>query len=312
MRWTQRRSKTLADAVDDLFVFCALSEENEGAYAPRIERQPVHPYDFKDAEGFIVAEDGSCASVSQSDDTVMYFRDVMPQDVPGFDASCAKSVVEEGGSRRVELYGLSRAPLRAARGRKLYSPHVAWLRCCHIDVGSGTHIGWKVLVNKAGQEWVTVGESTQHRNFYRSRTGVTGVTYHDWINDDPASLTETCQVLLGVQFTRDLLWRVVFKSPCGFSLSLSTDVAGAMAAFRNREPNIVTGRREALRHWVRQHHRIIRSHADDEAQSVIVREHLRGRTPFRWMGMDCELVVSPFDVRRNERLREERLAVAAR
>jgi hypothetical protein len=83
-----------------------------------------------------------------------------------------------------------------------------------------------------------------------------------------------------------------------------------MAAFRNRQPNEVSGRRDALRHWVSQHYRTRHVDEGDEPQRVIVRQHLRGRTPFRWCGIDCELVVSPFDIRRNERLRIERQQMA--
>lgn len=304
MRWTKRRSETLEQAIDDVFVFSLLSDEHYAGGPSWITKDKVAPCDFPEAEAFLDDNDGECVGIAKNEQAVSYFMDVRPTDVPRFDASSVKSFRGEDGKQYVEFYRLRSEPLRAARGHKLFSPHVASLYSCWVDADAGRYCGCRALVNKAGKKWVAVGSETDYSRFAKDKT-LDG-HFTTFICDNDGEITDTCQVLLGLAFTRDVSWRVVFKGPSGVSVSIATDTAGAMAAFKNRQPNETTGRRDALRHWVRQHHRNKRADEGDEPQRVIVREHLRGRTPFRWLGIDCELVVSPFDMRRNERFRIER------
>lgn len=308
MRWTKRRASTLENAIDDIFVFCGLSEENGRKSPPWITNEKVRPTDFCEAEAFLDTTDGEMVGISKRDDAVLYFPDVKPADVPGYDVSTVLTTIGDTGNRQIELYRLRQEPLKKARGQKLYSPHVASMYSCWVDVETGTYTSNKMLVNSAGKEWVPVGAKGQYFHFAQSKTCDGNIV--NFGVTDGEGITSTCNMLLGLSFTRDLVWRVVFKGPSGISVSLSTDTAGAMAAFRNRQPNESTGRREALRHWVRQHYRSRHVDEGEEPEKVIVRQHLRGRTPFRWCGIDCELVVSPFDMRRNERLRIERQQMA--
>jgi len=309
MRWTKRRTATLENAIDDLFVFCGLSEESARKSPLWLTKCKVGPKDFHEAEAFIDDPDGNLIGVSKDENAVSFFSDVTPSDVSGFDVSSAKSFVDETGKRSVELYRLRQESIRKARGFRIYSPHVASLYSCWIDIDKGEYTSKKILVNKAGEEWVPLGSESEYSHFAKSQT----LSGHFWTFgiDDGQGISSTCNVLLSLAFTRDLTWRVVFRGPSGLSFSLSTDTAGAMAAFKNRQPNDTTGRRDALKHWVRQHYRNRPASEGDEAQRVIVRQHLRGRTPFRWFGIDCELVVSPFDMRRNERFRIERESIQA-
>jgi hypothetical protein len=308
MRWTKRRSTNLESAIDDLFVFCGLSEEQSGGSPAWITKDKVGPRDFPEAEAFIDANDGDLIAISKDDQCVRYFSDVNPSDVRGFDASSVLTTVGDNGNKQIELYRLREEPLKKARGHKIYSPHVASLYSCWVDIDAGRYSAKRILVNKAGTDWLALGAESEYSHFARSKTCEGNlVTYGV---DDNEGITSTCNMLVSVAFTRDVVWRVVFKGPHGISVSLSTDTAGAMAAFRNRQPNETSGRRDALRHWVRQHHRAKHVDEGDEPQKVIVRQHLRGRTPFRWCGIDCELVVSPFDIRRNERFRVERQQMA--
>lgn len=309
MRWTKRRASSLENALDDIFVFCGLSEEDAGKSPAWMNKDKVKPADFCEAEAFLDTSDGEMIGISKSSDAVMYFPDVKPADVPAYDVSTVLTTVGDEGGRQIELYRLRQEPLRKARGQKIYSPHVASMYSCWVDVATGTHTSNRMLVNLAGKEWVPVGGKNEYFHFAQSKT-CDGNIVNFGITDGEG-ITSTCNMLLGLAFTRDLVWRVVFKGPSGISVSLSTDTAGAMAAFRNRQPNEITGRRDALRHWVRQHYRAKHVDEGDEPEKVIVRQHLRGRTPFRWCGIDCELVVSPFDMRRNERLRNERQQMAA-
>jgi hypothetical protein len=309
MRWTKRRSSSLENAIEDIFVFCGLSEEDARKSPAWITKEKARPGDFPEAEAFLDANDGEVIGISKKEDSVLYFPDVKPSDVPGYDVSTVLTTVGDNGNRQIELYRLRQEPLRKARGQKVYSPHVASMYSCWVDVDTGTYTSNKMLVNCAGKEWVAVGAKGQYFHFAQSKTCDGNIV--NFGVTDGEGITSTCNMLLGLCFTRDLVWRVVFKGHSGISVSLSTDTAGAMAAFRNRQQNEVTGRRDALRHWVRQHYRSRHVDEGDEPEKVIVRQHLRGRTPFRWCGIDCELVVSPFDMRRNERLRIEREQMAA-
>jgi hypothetical protein len=309
MRWTKRRARTLEQALDDVFVFCGLSEEAVGESPEWFTKDKVGPRDFPEAEAFLDCDEGDVIEISKSEGAVSFFADVKPSDVPGFDVSSVLTKVGDDGNRQIELYRIRQENIRKARGHRVYSPHLASLYSCWLNVEDGTYTSKRILVNKAGKEWLAVGAHSEYRHFATTKTCDGNV--QTFGVDDNEGITSTCQTLLGLAFTRDIVWRVVFKSPSGISVSISTDTAGAMAAFRNRQPNETTGRRDALRHWVRQHYREKPVDEGDEPQHVIVRQHLRGRTPFRWFGIDCELVVSPFDMRRNERFRVERQQMQA-
>jgi hypothetical protein len=304
MRKTQPSRQALESGLEDLFVFCILSDEDNRGGSSWFTKDKVCPRDFPEAEAFFCVDDSRYVGIAKNEQSVSYFRDVAPHDVPRFDASSVKSFQGEDGTNYIEFYRLHSEPLRAARGHKLFSPHVASLYSCWLNADQGKYHGRRVLVNKAGSDWVPVGACGEYDRFTKDKT-LSG-QFTTWICEDDSQITDTCQVLLGLAFTRDVTWRVVFKGPSGISVSISTDTAGAMAAFKNRQPNATTGRRDALRHWVRQHYRTKAADEGEEPQRVIVREHLRGRTPFRWFGLDCELVVSPFDMRRNERFKAER------
>jgi len=308
MRWTKRRAATLEQAIDDLFIFCGLSEEDHRKSPAWLTKDKVRPQDFSEAEAFLDADDGDLVAISKDDESVSYFACVTPADVPGFDASSVLTTIGDNGKRQIELYRIRQESIRKARGHRIYSPHVASLYSCWVDVESGTYTSRRILVNKAGNEWLPIGAQSYYHHFAKSKTCEGDIVTYGV--DDGEGITNTCDMLLSLSFTRDVVWRVVFKGPSGISVSLSTDTAGAMAAFRNRQPNETSGRRDALRHWVSQHYRSRHVDEGDEPQKVIVRQHLRGRTPFRWCGIDCELVVSPFDIRRNERLRIERQQMA--
>jgi hypothetical protein len=79
---------------------------------------------------------------------------------------------------------------------------------------------------------------------------------------------------------------------------LPTSPSGALDLFKTREIAAGRTRREALRHWVSNHYR---SMVNDGI--AYVRDHLRGGTRFRWSDMECELMVSQFDLEKNEMFR---------
>lgn len=302
IRWTAKRKRTLSKSIDDVLIFCGLSEAAEKSKINMPMYGRCKPSDFVEAEAFLADEEQDPLCISNNE--VAYFGGVTPNDVPKFDISICKAGFEPedpDDETFVALYRLKQEPLKAARGKKLWSPHVASLWTCYVHPDDGEYHSNVRLVNLRGKKWTEVG-TRNASDWFISKTMD---KFHLAVEDEEPEVTHNvCQMLLGVMFSRDLEWRVVIKGPSGVSLSLPTDYSGAMAAFRNRDPE-GSGRREALKHWVKQHYR--KSTKDDD--EILVREHLRGRTPFRWLGMDCELVVSPWDLRRNERLREEREAL---
>lgn len=310
MRWTKQRRKDLSDSIDDLFVFCGLSERDEHNSREFLDKGKVSPFSFVEPQAFIEASEGDLIGVASDEDAVCVFADVTPRDVPRWDSSCVKSFTNEDGKRSIELYRFKQAPLSAARGSRIYSPHVGYLYRCGVDPETGRYSGARWVVNKRGSQWVRLGSSTEYSHFVREKASDCNLL--TIVDQAPDEINNTCKVLLGSAFNLDLVWRVVFRGPSGLSFSISTDSAGAMAAFRNREPNSSSGRRDSLRHWVRQHYRTSKKDSDDGASAdVFVREHLRGRTPFMWHGIQCELVVAPFDVRRCERSAIERREMAS-
>ena len=136
---------------------------------------------------------------------------------------------------------------------------------------------------------------------------------HDWAtptdfkttNGEPLTKAEVCiNFAHGFAFTERYEWKVYMGTPAFPGLTIPTTPAAAMDVFKLREvPEI--GRRQALRNWVREHTRKIPSVDDEPAIDVLVREHLRGATDFRWNGITCKIIPSDFDRQRNERLRVE-------
>lgn len=107
----------------------------------------------------------------------------------------------------------------------------------------------------------------------------------------------------GFAFTARYQWQVYLGTPRFPGITIPTTPSAALEVFRLREAP-EEGRRAALRHWVRQH---VRSGPSDQsdAEEVLVREHLRGSTEFRWNGLTCKITPSAFDLDRNERLKRE-------
>lgn len=119
------------------------------------------------------------------------------------------------------------------------------------------------------------------------RTFVGGKGALDQVND-------TTGIAFSMALTERYDWHAALGSTEGPRLLLPTSSAGASALFKDREKAYGKGRRGALRHWVQNHYR------SKEEDLVYVRDHLRGTTQFNWAGMSCELLVSQFDLEKNE------------
>lgn len=293
-RWTAKRQATLEQAIDNLITYMSLSDEANIVRGRQHDSQ-VTPRAFPEPECL------SFASLpGRKNDDILFFANVTPRDIPSnFDVSiCGNKLLPtpDGDRSAYFLQRLRARPLRVARSFHLVSPYVAEYSQCIVWLDSGTFTGQNWLVNWNGRKWTDINRGALSSAIYRDE-------YSFWESLDPEVEEFNCRILSGVEFTRDLIWRVVIKAPTGVSVSLPTGYAGAMAAFRNRQPNEVTGRRDALRHWVKEHYRV---RPETGERDIQVRQHLRGRQPFRWLGLDCELVVAPFDERFNARLAAEK------
>lgn len=114
---------------------------------------------------------------------------------------------------------------------------------------------------------------------------------------DPEQINSSISVGLAVALTERYSWHVAFGvAEDGPRLLLPTNPGGCLSLFRDREKS-ETGRRAALRHWVSNHYRDIET---SQADLVYVRDHLRGATNFDWRGLHCEILVSQFDLERND------------
>lgn len=302
-RWTQQRKRKLEACIDDVFCFLELSDPEDVSGATYADRS-VNPKAFQEIE-LIMPE-----LIPVGEDDWGIFGDTRPSDLPkSWDVShgTVKEVEkpqELGGTERYAiLHRMRTVPISRGRGHKLYSPYLCEYSFCDVSLDRGVYRGDVYLINWVGKEWQPISPSRMVKDIAPSgecygSVGATTICHHDPEGDAFAYLAG-----MGIAFARDLCWRVIITSPCGQSISLPTSYAGAMAAFRNREPEETTGRRKALRHWVRQHYRRKAKQEEVEADEyVAVRRHLRGRTPFRWMGLDCQIVVPPIDERLNERL----------
>jgi hypothetical protein len=100
-----------------------------------------------------------------------------------------------------------------------------------------------------------------------------------------------------VALTERYHWHVAFGNETAKSMRvlLPTNPLGCLAMFKTREKRPDETRRAALRHWVTNFYR---EHGDRDI--AFVRDHLRGSTLFNWRGFDCEILVSQFDLEKNE------------
>lgn len=214
------------------------------------------------------------------------FQDVHPNDLEGkWDISILSGIdgYDDGG------FSMSRfrsVPISKVRGiGRLRSSIIGEFSAAIVDTSSNTYDPWREYVQATGRD----GE---------------GNVAWDWIDSNPhktrlspKDLSEKLNVELGIQFTRNCLWRVCLGYEGRPSISFTTDPTGAREIFRLRDVPEGHMRRAALRNWVQEHWRKRRTCIADD---VWVREHLRGAQTFKWHGMECKIIPSVDDLRRNQ------------
>lgn len=138
-----------------------------------------------------------------------------------------------------------------------------------------------------------------------------GMLGNQWRVIDPTSMAISSQeavrtvadMAVGLVLEARYNWHIaVGYSDTSPRLLLPTGPKGAMAFLKHREVEPGQERRAAIKHWVSQHYR---ENSENEDSIVFVRQHLRGHTQFLWNGLFCELLVSEYDLERNELFRLE-------
>jgi len=125
-----------------------------------------------------------------------------------------------------------------------------------------------------------------------------------WVDANSGKHTTTNGIPLAInlQFRRRYFWRVVLGYEGRSSVSFLTDPHGAQEVFRLRDLPAGGTRRAALRNWVESHWRKNRG---DAAESLKVRQHLRGATSFVWNGLKVDIAPSLEDQQLNQKLAAE-------
>jgi hypothetical protein len=184
------------------------------------------------------------------------------------------------------------------RGRaKMAAQYMAEIRI-GIFGAHGAWTAWEMVVGLIGKKWVRLDAGMENRwdninvgaMTWRESSVKTNTWVHDFMSTAVARALE-CRYQ----------WHVAFGGRAhGLRIVLPTNPTGALKLFKDRELTAGKSRREALRHWVEH---FIRD--DEEHGSIYVRDHLRGNTEFVWNEMETELMVSAYDLEKNEAFKNE-------
>jgi len=144
-----------------------------------------------------------------------------------------------------------------------------------------------------GKNWTCI----ENALIRQSQSGVKGNTNQIFRGRaDPQELNDSISMTLAIAMTERYSWHVAFGKTDGPRLLLPTSPTGCLALFRDREKS-ESGRRDALKHWVTNHYR---DSSHSKADIIYVCDHLRGATTFVWRGLKCEILVSQYDLEKNE------------
>lgn len=106
------------------------------------------------------------------------------------------------------------------------------------------------------------------------------------------SLEEAIALTQQYEWMVKMGWRSNVAMP---RIAFPCDPVGSAETFRERDIPAGKNRREALRHWVREHWRTSTAHGRPE---VHIWPHLRGAIKFIFWGLECEIVPSQYDLKK--------------
>jgi hypothetical protein len=155
-----------------------------------------------------------------------------------------------------------------------------------------TYAGW------IGGQWAQIPQT--ERTASQSRRGQ--LTMYDSNSaKHREEIRRSSAMAFSVQLTERYEWHVALgANRDGPRILLPTSPEGCRRIFKDRDKLGNASRRAALRHWVSRHYR-----ERGEAGLSFVRQHLRGATNFQWRELAGEVLVSAFDLERNEEFKHE-------
>lgn len=143
-----------------------------------------------------------------------------------------------------------------------------------------------------GQGWMPIDPQ------FQKNTGKTK-TVNDWRRGEwhryeeiKSAIDPYPEMASIAEWGRRLCWHIQLRMPQSPALLAATDPIGVRALLRMRDLPEGRTRREALRHWVKEHWRQNRHDPSIEHQ---VREHLRGADRCDWFGLQCQILPSEMD-----------------
>jgi hypothetical protein len=189
------------------------------------------------------------------------------------------------------------------RGRvKIVPRYIVHVSSCYFYVGDHPLYAENTLVGLINNRWQIIErEEGRVRNAggYRGDTSTVMRYFSPSYRDEMA---RTVEVTFAGRLTHRYEWHVAFGDEPGARLVIPTSPRACLELFRDRDLRPGEDRRAALRHWVKEHWR---EKASDPDEIVYVCQHLRGNRLFTWKGFRCELLVSEFDLERNEFFRQQ-------
>jgi hypothetical protein len=186
------------------------------------------------------------------------------------------------------------------RGKVRFVPrYVGVLSTCHL-FADGEWFAEVTPVGLIGERWAMLDVGMRSESVRSINT----TTYSKERRSSERSRDEvnrSAAMAVSLALTERYSWHAALgSSKGGPRLVLPTNPKGCLALFSDREKRDEEKRRAALKHWVHNHFR-----ASDKEGLEYVRDHIRGATKFNWYGLGCELMVSEFDLEKNDAFREQ-------
>jgi len=299
-----KRAEAMSDYIEDMLVWMSLSEQGKWGFwdVNRFDNaRPILPEEGGDEFGFDVEHNARLMGFYKKLGLEERFYDITPQDIWPV-ARCTVMPGSEDPEEEMEhgvYVFLGAHSMREKERRKIGA---RWgVGGSHTLVFSEERI-WRTGERRSGCNVVNWSPMTGWVN--SKKLG---------INLEADLIRKVCAKELSQTLCERYDWTIdIRSSPKRTGVRLETDAFGAEKILKERDRPEDRNRRPALRHWVAEHWRQTRR---DPKMDKKIRDHLRGAESFRWLGYECRINPSPFDIERAAKAKQmppERRAGAAR
>ncbi len=199
--------------------------------------------------------------ISSDKDYVGIFPDTKPRDVNyNYDISILNCNVNNASKYRWLAMRLQSLPSQTCKSMKI--GHGAYLWIGQLQHDGIIHIEKQIHVWKMGDFWPEI-KTTQA---WSVRESSSGSSFSSNLLTETIPCDIAPRILLGCHFSHQYVWRVELIEPeSKASVKISSDPAGIRDFFTDREKSL-SGRRRALKNWVREHWR--KKHSIDENEGT--------------------------------------------